>query len=202
MLLVDETIAFIEENCLEFVFTYYTETLINAMWKIPDYRHGMLEYAGLIKINLKKKLQSINSNPYALSRGTNNNNTMNAAITSSLNAIDQSTQIKQIEKESQQWFTHFFEATLAEEKQLHSLSSSLSSLKGTIVLTTEIAVIKIQTLIRRMIACKRVKKLFAKRYKKYYDELTQAYYYYNVETGESSWNPPKLFQVLYPHMQW
>ena len=42
---------------MDFIFDFYTRALLKAMWDVPDYRKGMLQYSGLIKTHMSKKMK-------------------------------------------------------------------------------------------------------------------------------------------------
>jgi hypothetical protein len=158
MLIGDEAVAWAEHDVLEYIYTHYATTLLAAMWEVTDYRKGMLQYAGLLIANLKKKSHADNGNAVA-------------------------------RKAERDWMDQFMRTAFAEERQ-------------PLLLPKLEAAITIQRQVRRMLSRKRVKIAFARRYKKYFDERYQSYYYYDVQTGQSSWTPPLLFKALYPKASW
>ena len=58
--------------------------------------------------------------------------------------------------------------------------------------TEEQGALMIQSALRRKFAKKRVRKLYAMIVSKVYDEYTDAYYYYNADTGEAFWDKPLI----------
>lgn len=158
MLLIDDAVAWVEESALEFIFDFYSRALVEAMWEVTDYRKGMLQYAGLLKTNLKKKI-----------------------------GVDDIPSVAK--KADKEWFDQFLARTFALERILQPLS-------------TDQAATRIQNRIRIILARKRARIAFAKRYKKFYDESYQSYYYFDNVTGESMWQPPILFRIFYPNAQW
>jgi hypothetical protein len=196
-LLSDEAIHFVAEDTAEFIFIFYINSLINAMWEVPDYRKGMLQYSGLAKFKLKKKNDIIANYEAMMSN-------------------------KEKLQENKEWFNTFFASTLAKEKALIPKeqitwrpSSSYSSKKRSISFISEKlsfsssssnhhlkAVIIIQRRIRGILGRKQAKKEFAKTFKKLYDSTSRAHYYFNTITQESSWTPPSLFKRLYPKAVW
>ena len=52
------------------------------------------------------------------------------------------------------------------------------------------AATRIQNRIRTYLARSRLKKLLSSVYEKYYDPEMDAYYFYNRNTGDTSWNAP------------
>lgn len=93
---------------------------------------------------------------------------------------------KQADRE---WFNAFLQSTLSKELALIPLSKDEASAT-------------IQALMRRCLAKKRARIAFAKRYKKFYDESYQAYYYFDTVTEQSTWSPPVVFKVLFPNAKW
>jgi predicted nucleic-acid-binding Zn-ribbon protein len=68
-LVVDESVAWCEENIIDFTFDFYARALLKAMWEVPEFRKGMLQYSGLIKIHMNKKMKlEIASNNAAKSK--------------------------------------------------------------------------------------------------------------------------------------
>jgi hypothetical protein len=195
-LVSDEAIHFVADDTAEFIFIFYVNSLINAMWEVPDYRKGMLQYSGLAKFKLKKKNDIIANYEAMMSN-------------------------KEKLQENKEWFNTFFATTLAIEKALIPKeqitwrpSSTYSSKKRSISFISERrgsssssnsqlqAVITIQRIVRGVLGRKKARKQFAKTFKKLYDSSSQAHYYCNTVTQESSWTPPSLFKRLYPKADW
>lgn len=53
---VEEALSWTEIDIFEEFWTFYIPSMLNAMLEVPDFRKGMLEYAGMIKLSMKKQL--------------------------------------------------------------------------------------------------------------------------------------------------
>lgn len=213
-LLRDEACAWTEEAVLETTFDFYVRALLDAMWSEQSHRKGMLQYAGLLKISMRKSRGVLGTASTLLNRpgsnsssmrpgsshgsGKNNSkpgsaggNTSNAAGIPGLNQLIQEITSQQppipamTPEEAKQWFDRFLRTTVALEK-------------ATIPLAKDVAALRIQRLFRGTQGRVFVRPLFAKRFKKYYDESAGAYYYCDIVSGETSWERPRLFRRLYP----
>eukprot|EP01039_Chlorochromonas_danica_P003648 gene3648-3994_t len=92
-------------------------------------------------------------------------------------------------KAEKEWFDNFLATTLKREK------ASLPVGKVD-------AAVRLQKRLRGMMARKKARIIFAKRFKKYLDESYGAYYYFDNQTGEACWSSPKLFHILFPKAVW
>lgn len=168
-LLLDEALAHAEEDTLELLFSFYVKSLLVAMWEVPDNRRGMMQFAGFLKVNL---------------RGAKNAASRAAAIAQSNKSSGRSA-ASTAAQESRVWFDNFFKETSTVEKKQAPLNKDM-------------AAIKIQRRWRAGRGRGITRRIFARTFKKYYDEEEGAYYYFNVATGEATWEPPKIFERLYP----
>lgn len=155
MLVVDDAVYCAESNVLDDIYEYYTKSLIKTMWDRQECRKGMLEYAGLLKPQLKKKL-----------------------------LIDMNAR-----NETREWFDEFFKKSKEEEQ-------------SSMPLTTIQAATRIQKRVRGMLGRITARKRFAVTFVKRFDADSQAYYYANMATNESSWNRPRIMKHLYPKSTW
>ena len=53
---VDETLTWVEENLFEEIYAFFVPKMLDAQLEVPEMRKGMLEYAGLIKLEMKRKM--------------------------------------------------------------------------------------------------------------------------------------------------
>ena len=83
-----------------------------------------------------------------------------------------------------------------------NLPSHSFSRDGREVLHYDIAVLRIQTWIRRILAMNRMRFEFSRNFYKKFDPDHSQCYYVNRETGETSWYPPLIFARLYPNLEW
>lgn len=91
---------------------------------------------------------------------------------------------------SRDWFENFFKETVEDEKK--AMGPDKRSL----------ASVLIQRRIRGVLGRKRARKEFATTFTKQLDQRSQAYYYMNNVTGETSWTRPRIMKVLYPKSNW
>ena len=56
MLTIDDAIEWTFDTCFDEFWTFFVPSMLMSMASVEDFRKGMLEYAGMIKIQLKKKL--------------------------------------------------------------------------------------------------------------------------------------------------
>eukprot|EP01040_Poterioochromonas_malhamensis_P013118 gene13118-14400_t len=185
MLKIDEAIHYTADDCADFVFDYYVKALIKAMWEVPEYRKGMLQYSGYAKFKLKKKNDVMANYELMMSN-------------------------KEKVQESKEWFNQFFNSTSHREKSLLPKDAASSWKKQSLKYTSleeakdshHLSMTMIQKRIRGLLGRKQAKKEFAKTFKKIYDPSSQQHYYYNTVTHESSWTAPNLFKKLYGKAVW
>ena len=53
---IDDALSWVEENVFEDIWAFFVPAMLNSMLEVPEFRKGMLEYAGMIKLGAKKKL--------------------------------------------------------------------------------------------------------------------------------------------------
>jgi hypothetical protein len=188
-LLRDEACAWTEENALNGLFDYYVRAFLTAMWNVPEHRKGMLQYSGLMKVTMKKRAGALGLGGGAGSGAGVKIGRSDAGLGRLIAEVNDMPTKAIPAEEYKAWFDSFFEETAKVEK-------------AAIPMTKDAAAIRIQRRLRGLFARKLARREFAKRFKKYYDESVQAYYYHDVLTNETSWTPPRMFQRLYPHATW
>jgi hypothetical protein len=190
-LLIDESVHWAADNAADFIFDFYVNSLLKAMLDVPEYRKGMMQYAGLAQYKLKKK--------------------------NDLLANYQTSKASSSYQESKEWFNKFFSnASTAQDKVIPRKNYKYVKEKrkkfgpnGELIEEEEeeeenpeddpksAAATMIQKQLRGLMARKQARKEFAKTFKKIYDPTYQAHYYYNETLKTTSWEPPKLFKKLY-----
>lgn len=187
-LLRDEALGWTEENILTGIFDFYVRSFLTAMWDVPNHRKGMLQYSGLMKVNMRKR------GPVGIGGGNEKGAGVRIGRSDAglgrLIAEVSETPSKPVPAEE---FNVWFESFLAETVQRE---------RATIPVTKDAAARCIQRRVRGMLARHVARKEFAKRYKKYFDDGVQAYYYHDSWTDEASWQRPRVFRYLYPHGNW
>lgn len=88
-LLADEAVSWAEIDILEGIYDFYVKSMLDTMVKIPELRKGMLEYSGLVKKQLRKRL-----------------------VVKEYNANE-----SKVTSESNDWFKQYFNKASAEEKR-------------------------------------------------------------------------------------
>ena len=53
---IDDALSFTELDICENIYEHYVRALVGSMLEVPQFRKGMMEYAGLVKRQYKKKL--------------------------------------------------------------------------------------------------------------------------------------------------
>lgn len=53
---IEEALFFTEEHLLDNIFDFYVRSMINHMLELPGCRKGLLQYAGLLRANMTKRL--------------------------------------------------------------------------------------------------------------------------------------------------
>lgn len=172
-LVLDEALAHAEEDILETLFSFYVKSLLVAMWEVPDNRRGMMQFAGFLKVNLRGAKNAANRAAALVAQSSKSSGrSRSQAATSAA-------------QESKVWFENFFKQTSAIEKKQAPLNKDMAALI-------------IQQRWRGNRGRGIARRIFARTFKKYFDDAENAYYYVNVATGEATWEPPRIFARLYP----
>mmetsp|Transcript_5047 Transcript_5047/g.8277 ORF Transcript_5047/g.8277 Transcript_5047/m.8277 type:complete len:1079 (-) Transcript_5047:259-3495(-) len=91
--------------------------------------------------------------------------------------------------EGHEWFKKFMDDTIEEEQ-------------ATIPLNTASAAQRIQRRVRGIFGRNKMRKLFVQIYSKAYDQNSQAFYYINNVTGDTTWERPSFMTRLFPETNW
>jgi hypothetical protein len=59
-MIADDAFYWAENNILDEFFDFYVPAFIKSMWEQPELRHGMKQYAGVVRKNIRKKSQTTN----------------------------------------------------------------------------------------------------------------------------------------------
>lgn len=138
---------------------------------MSDCQPGILIYAGLKKVQLKKKL-----------------------------VIDK-TAARQMQEAADKWFNPWIKQAVEEDRlSIPPLPIRTGRYFGVLsdFPASERPVIRIQRRIREVMARNRVRREFIKTFVKKYDDYSGGWYYENTNTGSTSWERPVFIRHLFP----
>ena len=218
---IDDALSWAEENVLEFVFDFYAKKLLEKMWSMPECQKGvsqshrytrsriqshtyihihthtvtrkMLNYSGLLKTKLKKKL----------------------IVMTEMNTKKGNGQewLPDFVKQAAEMDTNGLVMNPSGYNGSGSSGSGGGSSGGNgngsgsgsgsgSQLDKNMAAVSIQKRMRGVFGRNRMRKIFVKTFVKQLDPESKAFYYVNLITNETSWTRPKFFVRLFPNSKW
>ena len=231
---IDDALSWAEENVLEFVFDFYAKKLLEKMWSMPECQKGvsqshrytrsriqshtyihihthtvtrkMLNYSGLLKTKLKKKLIVMTE----MNTKKGNGQEWLPDFVKQAAEMDTNGLVMNPSGYSGSGSSgggsggggNGGSGSGSGGGSGNGGSGGSGSGSSGSQLDQNMAAVSIQKRMRGVFGRNRMRKIFVKTFVKQLDPESKAFYYVNLITNETSWTRPKFFVRLFPNSKW